>query len=234
MNVIAHRGASRLERENTVAAFRRAVALGADGVELDVRRTADETLVVHHDALLDDGRAIVETPEQELPQHVARLDAALDAASGVVVNVEIKNATGEPDFDPADTVVAAVAELLAARAEPAERWLVSSFRMETIDRLRALAPHVRTAFLTVDIDDDMLARVRRHGHAAVHPWVGNVTATSVAAAHALDLLVNTWTCNDPDRAVELAGWGVDGLVTDVPDVILAALAAARRSGATPA
>ena len=65
--VIAHRGASGLEPENTVAAFRRAVALGADGVELDVRRSADGVLVVHHDARLADGRAIVTVPEAELP-----------------------------------------------------------------------------------------------------------------------------------------------------------------------
>ena len=59
--VIGHRGASRAERENTLEAFHAAVAQGADGVELDVRRTADGALAVHHDAHLPDGRAIVLT-----------------------------------------------------------------------------------------------------------------------------------------------------------------------------
>ncbi len=56
--VIAHRGASKAFAENTVAAFRGALAMGADMVELDVRRTADGRLAVHHDARLPDGRAI--------------------------------------------------------------------------------------------------------------------------------------------------------------------------------
>ena len=72
-DVIAHRGASRLAPENTIEAFELAVAVGADGIELDVRRTADGVLVVHHDARLPDGRAIVELPWHELPP--ARADA---------------------------------------------------------------------------------------------------------------------------------------------------------------
>ncbi len=231
-SVIAHRGASRDERENTVAAFRRAVALGADGVELDVRRSADGVLVVHHDAHLGDGRAIVDTAARDLPAHVARLTAALDAAAGALVNLEIKNAPGEPDFDPDEGVAAAVAESLAARPEPADRWLVSSFRMETIDRLRALAPELATAYLTDRLDDTVLDAVAGGGHVAVHPWVGDLGATAIAAAHARGLRVNVWTCNDPVRALELARCGVDGIVTDVPDVILTALAAP--PAATPA
>jgi glycerophosphoryl diester phosphodiesterase len=77
--IIAHRGASRAERENTLAAFARAGGLGADGVELDVRRTADDRLVVHHDPRLADGRVIVDTPARDLPGHIPSLEAALAA-----------------------------------------------------------------------------------------------------------------------------------------------------------
>ena len=62
VQVLAHRGASRAERENTLRAFERACALGADGVELDVRRTSDDVLVVHHDPRVDGGCVIIETP----------------------------------------------------------------------------------------------------------------------------------------------------------------------------
>ena len=233
-DVIAHRGASRDERENTLAAFRRAVAVGADGVELDVRRSADGELVVHHDATLDDGRVIVETQAGELPEHVARLHEALDAAAGLIVNVELKNAPGEPDFDPDDSVAAAVADLLARRPEPAGRWLVSSFRLETVDRFRKFAPQVPTALLTDHLDDDVVALALGHGHTVVHPWFGDLTATAIQSAHGSGVRINAWTCNDPARAVELAGWGIDGIVTDVPDVIRAALAAADPPAATPA
>lgn len=225
-DVIAHRGASRAERENTLEAFRLAVALGADGIELDVRPTADGVLVVHHDARLDDGRAIVETPAADLPAHVPELGAALDACRDVVVNLEVKNDPTDPDFDPEDRRAAAVVELLARRAEPRQRWLLSSFRLETIDRIRDLAPDLATAFLTMAADAAAIERCRDHGHGTWHPWVGAVDAEAVAAAHAAGLRVNVWTCNDAEQANRLMAWGVDGIVTDVPDLMVSARALA--------
>lgn len=226
-DVIAHRGASGAARENTIEAFRLAAELGADGIELDVRPTADGVLVVHHDAHLADGRPIVATVRAELPPHVPDLDAALDAARGLVVNIELKNDPTDPDFDPADRLADAVVDLLARRDEPRHRWLLSSFRLATIDRARALAPDLATAFLTVDADVDIVARCVRHGHGTWHPWVGAVAADTIAIAHEAGLRVNVWTCNDPVVAARLAAAGADGIVTDVPDLISSALAAAR-------
>ena len=65
VQVIAHRGASKVERENTLAAFRRAGEMGADAVELDVRRTADGAMAIHHDAHLGDGRLICDLAADE-------------------------------------------------------------------------------------------------------------------------------------------------------------------------
>jgi glycerophosphoryl diester phosphodiesterase len=221
--VIAHRGASRVERANTVAAFERAVELGSDGIELDVRRTADGLLVVHHDAVLGDGRAIVETRQSELSFYLPTLAEALDACAGAWVNLEIKNDPGEPDFDPDDAVVHGVLAELERRGPGTGPWLVSSFRLETIDRCRALAPHVPTAWLVVEVGLDTPTMLSERGHAAVHPWVDTVTEDVIARCHAAGLAVNTWTCNDPARARELAGWGIDGICTDVPGVLLDAL-----------
>lgn len=225
-DVIAHRGASRGARENTIEAFRLAVALGAEAVELDVRRTADGVLVVHHDAVVGDGRAIVETRRADVPDHVPDLGAALDAAAGVVVNIEIKNDKRDPDFDPGDAVADAVVALLGRRDEPVSRWLVSSFRLATVDRLHAQRPDLPTALLSVDAEPSTIARCREHGHGTWHPWIGALSADAVSAARAEGLLVNTWTVNDPDQARRAAEWGVDGIVTDVPDVIRAALGSA--------
>ncbi len=72
--VIAHRGASAARPENTLEAFRHAATLGADWVELDVRRTADDRLTVHHDAVLPDGRAIVHLAAGDLPPVAALPD----------------------------------------------------------------------------------------------------------------------------------------------------------------
>lgn len=220
--VIAHRGASRAATENTLEAFTLAASMGADAVELDVRRTADGVLVVHHDAHLADGRAIVDVDHADLPGHVPDLGAALDACGALWVNVEIKNDEREPDFDPTDEIAATVAAALRARGDDA-RWLVSSFRLETVDRVRTAAPSIATAWLVVDGRGDVAARCAGHGHVALHPWVGGLDAATIAHCHELGLRVNTWTCDDPQRMVELAAVGVDGLCTNVPDVALAVL-----------
>ncbi len=217
--IIAHRGASVAEPENTVAAFRRAVEMGADGIELDVRRTADDQLVVHHDAHLADGRLIRATRSNDLPAGIAAFDDALDACDGVFVNVEIKNDPNEPDFDTSEWVMHRLAAHLSGRGLGA-RWLVSSFRWETVERCRVALPGVRTALLVFEIDDHVVKRLATHGHVAVHPWEAPLEADTVAAAHRAGLAVNTWTCNDPDRIRELMRWGVDGICTDVPDLAL--------------
>jgi glycerophosphoryl diester phosphodiesterase len=217
--VIAHRGASRYESENTVEAFGLAVAQGADGVELDVRRTADRQLVVHHDAYLPDGRVIAGTPLHELPASVATFDQALDACEGLFVNIEIKNDPDEPDFDATEWVAHAVTARLARRGG-GPRWLISSFRWETVGRVHQVLPSVRTAWLVYEATDVVLAACVDGGHWAVHPWVAALTEQHVADAHRRGLAVNTWTCDDPARIGELIGWGVDGICTNVPDVAL--------------
>ena len=218
--IIAHRGASRAEEENTLAAFRRAGVQGADGVELDVRRSADDRLVVHHDAALPDGRVIRATASADLPDRVPTLAAALDACAGMFVNIEIKNGPDEPDFDPTEWVAHRVVAELVSRT-PHSRWLISSFRLETVDVCRRLLPPVPTAWLVGPATDEVIATCARHGHAAIHPWDRHLTSDAVLAAHAVGLAVNTWTCDDPDRMRELIGWGVDGICTNVPDVGLA-------------
>ncbi|MBA2385763.1 MAG: glycerophosphodiester phosphodiesterase [Acidimicrobiia bacterium] len=227
ISVIAHRGASATRPENTVDAFREARRLGADAVELDARRTSDDQLVVLHDALLPDGRPLFRTPLRELPPSVPRLGEALDACDGMWVNVEIKNSIEDPDFDPGDGIVDLVVTELAARATP-ERWLISSFRAETLDRCRVLAPDIRTAWLVREADDAVVEHCVRAGHAAAHPWVGTLTADHVRRCHDAGLVVNTWTCNESGRMRELVAAGVDGICTDVPDVLVEVLADGRR------
>lgn len=218
--IIAHRGASRAERENTVAAFGAAVTMGADGVELDVRRTADDQLVVHHDPRLADGRVILHTRAADLPDHVPTLEAALDACAGVFVNIEIKNDPTEPDHDPTDWVAHRVGGMLV-RLGGGVRWLISSFRFETVGVCRTILPQARTAYLVEALDLDVIARTAAAGHVAVHPWVETLSEPMVRAAHGAGLAVNTWTCDDEARMGELIAWGVDGICTNVPDVALA-------------
>lgn len=213
-----------LIRENTVGAFRRAVEVGAAGVELDARRTADGAIVVHHDPVLGDGRAVVDCLAADLPGWVPTLGHALDACGGAFVNIEVKNDPGQPDFDENETVARGVMKLLAGRSEPSRNWLISSFRVESADWCRSADPAVATAWLTaspVGVADAEMVAAR--GHTAIHPWDATLDGEAIARCHDVGLQVNAWTCNDPERARDLAAWGVDGICTDVPGVILAAL-----------
>lgn len=220
VRVIAHRGASAAAPENTLEAFRLARTLGADWVELDARRTADGQVVVHHDAHLADGRAIVELPRADLPDHVCDLTDALDACEGMSINIEIKNWPADPDFDETEMIARAVVELVAER-DLHGRVLVSCFHYPTIELVRALDPRIPTAFLHLLIDRswaELAADVAAAGHTALHPWDGLVDAELMAAATAAGLEVNVWTVDDPERMARLIDLGVHGLCTNVPDV----------------
>jgi glycerophosphoryl diester phosphodiesterase len=206
-------------QENTIEAFRTARAMGSDGVELDVRRSADGALVVHHDPHLADGRAVIDVDQADLPDYVPRLRDALDACEGMWVNLEIKNDPLEPDFDASDSIAdQTVAELRDWNDD--DRWLISSFRIETIDRCRALQAGIRTAWLVEVVPDDVISTMVWRGHVALHPWVATLRRSHVDACHGAGISVNTWTCDDPERMVELIEWGVDGICTNVPDVAL--------------
>lgn len=213
-------------RENTIDAFAEARRQGAAGVELDVRRSADRALVVHHDAALPDGRVLVELSAADLPPEIPLLRTALDACAGMLVNIEIKNVEADVDFDPDQFLAAAVVDLLHERGtEPAD-VLVSGFGLAAIDRVRALDPAIPTGYLASARWDQpkALQRAIDGGHAAFHPYHLVVSPELVAQAHAAGLAVNTWTVDDPDRIRWLAEvCGVDAVITNVPDVALAAL-----------
>lgn len=231
--LVAHRGSGHRDgthRENTLAAFVLAGALGATWVELDVRRTADGALAVHHDAAVAGLRPICELTVHELPAWVPLLDEALDACAGMGVICELKDLPRDPGHDPAWPLAAAVAAVCAERlaAAPDRPLVVSSFAPDALRTVANAEPSVPTAWLTMAAFDQhaALAMAADLGCAALQPYEAAVTPELVAAAHDLGLRLDTWTVNDPDRLEELARMGVDGLMTDDVPMALAALARA--------
>jgi glycerophosphoryl diester phosphodiesterase len=224
--IIAHRGASRAARENTVEAFALAVAMGVDGIELDVRRSRDGYLVVHHDARIDGGAAIIDLDRRDLPGHIPDLHDALVACAGasgaieITVNIEIKNDANEPDFDADRSIAPLVARDALAVADP-PRWLISSFDLAMVDAVVATGAGIATAWLVVNVPEGAVPLLTERGHRALHPWFGSLDRSTVDECHAAGIAVNTWTCDDPERMRELIGWGVDGICTNVPDIGLA-------------
>jgi glycerophosphoryl diester phosphodiesterase len=197
--------------------------MGADAVELDVRRCGSGELVVHHDPKLSDGRTIFSVAKKDLPAHIPTLAEALDACGSMWVNIEIKNDPKEPDFDPQEVTTRKVVDFLRERGS-LDRWLISSFRRETVDLIRGLMPELKTAWLVMTIDDAQLENVASamasQGHTALHPWVKQLSQRMVDVFHRHGLQINTWTCDDPRRMRELIEWQVDGICTNVPDLAL--------------
>lgn len=222
--IFAHRGYTADAAENSLAAFRAAVDVGADWIELDVRRTADDVLVAHHDASLDDGRLLIETSAADLPDGVATLAEVLDACGDVGLNIEIKNSPGDPDYDEHSLIAVAVAGLVAAYRRP-DDVLVTSFNPGSIERLQDTDPSVPVGLVAFDAPDPMqlVARGAARHHAAIVPYVTLVTRRLVEAAHAEGLAVNVWTVNEPEVMHRMAELGVDGVITDRPDVARAEL-----------
>jgi len=227
MLVIGHRGASAAYAENTLIAFAGAVAQGADGIELDVRRTSDGALALSHDDTLPDGTVVVDTAMADLPEPMTDLASALEVCRPLaVVNTEIKNWPDDKDFDATEQLAAAVVALLDARGELDDgRNLISCFHLPTVDRVHELAPGLATAWLLGMVEDpaELIDKAAARGHVAVHPHHAFVNDDFVARAHAAGLKVNTWTCDDPDRIRWLADLGCDAVVTNAPDVALRAL-----------
>lgn len=218
--VIAHRGASVAARQNTLDAFRIAVEMGADWIELDVRRSRDDVLIISHDAHLDDGRFLVEHDHADLPDDVPTLAEALEACNGAKVNIEIKNEPDDRDYDAEHQISDATVGLALAYRDPQD-LLITSFNLDTVKRIQAVDPSLRVGFVTgfdVMQVQMLLDHAAEAGMDAIIPYDRTVDRRFIERAHEQGLAVNTWTVNDPDRMRELIGMGIDGLITDVPDV----------------
>ena len=211
--IIAHRGRHDVARENTLEAFALAREAGADGVELDVRRTRDGVLVVHHDPLVE-GRSIATSDRATLASHVCELADALRAAAPLLVNVEVKNLVepGGVYDETGDLARAVVAEV--ARTRLRGPVVYSSFDLATCRDLARAAGEVGWLCDVGEFDPARVELAAREGLAALHPHVGDVTAELVALAHERGLGVRVWTVNDPRDLARMFEVGVDAVITD--------------------
>lgn len=196
--VIAHRGASWDEPENTLAAFRRAIEVGADYVELDVHAAADGRLVVAHARPAD-------------PNGLPTLEEALDVTAGRIgAMVELKRAYRYRRHD----IVRRSVELLGPED------VVVSFEPWALREARRLRPELR---LLQHVAAVPLRFAASYAWAAGFRDA-RATPRALALARRLGLETTVYTVNDPERIRELAALGVTGIFTDRPDLALDALA----------
>lgn len=235
--VLGHRGARTRAPENTIAAFELARQQGADGVELDVRLDGAGRVVVFHDPTLGrtteqrDQRQLEDLTADELArvrvggEPVPLLDDALawSHETNQRLNIELKR-----DVRHRAQLVLEVGRRIARVADAPERVVLSSFDPVFVRGLSLLLPEVAVAWL-VHAKQRWLARApgaRLTGACGVHPEHVLLDRSSIARYRGTARFVGTWTVNDPARAALLAAWGVDTLIGDAPDEILAALAPA--------
>jgi glycerophosphoryl diester phosphodiesterase len=236
--VFGHRGARAHAPENTIAAFERAMADGADGVELDVRTTADDEVVVLHDvdlARVTGGRdartaaaldvAEICAVELEGGARVPTLAETLDwaEARGALLNVELKH-----DVRDRGTLARLTARLIRTRPRLAGRVLLSSFDPQLLAWSAIYARELPRALLVHAGERLAWTRATRLaaralGCVAAHPQHTMCSPALVRSLRDAGLRVNTWTVNDASEASALALLGVDGIISDDPAAILRGL-----------
>jgi glycerophosphoryl diester phosphodiesterase len=244
--VIAHRGASGVAPENTLAAFRKAVELGAGFIETDLQLSRDAHLVGLHDDTLDRttngcGPVSVKTLEE-----LGRLDAGSWFRRSS--NQETANFAGEhiPTIEEIlafgrDHEIGLHLEIKTAGPSGAEHAIVGalhasdgvahsvvmSFDASTLRRVRQLDPLVMTGFLYSDRSAAAVETEVNLGARQLLPRADRVTRELVSNAHAHDVKVVAWTANAPEEMQKLIAAGVDGIITDYPDRLVELLGAAQ-------
>jgi len=233
---IAHRGASALAPENTIAAFERAVELGADVIELDLHMSRDGELVVIHDDTLDrttDGRGVVhELNLKDLKrldagrwfgkefagERIPTLTEVLQRFAGKVpLALEVK--AGSAFFPGIEEKVISALRRHSAIGQAA----VASFDHYALQRLKEIEPTLRTAALLVGRPVSLSALAGPAKADGLALEASFVTKTEVEACRAAGLQLVVWVVNDPAQMRHFIRLGVDGIITDRPDLLRLAL-----------
>lgn len=225
MLIYGHRGASATEPENTLLAFRRAIEMGAEGLELDVQATSDRVPVILHD------RELTRTTSGSSAVDLIDFDTlrGFDAGSGerVPTLAETLELVGDRVHLDIEVKQGGIErEVLDVLAQyPDVRWAISSFDWTTLERIRALSPEADLWLLAVLVNDSLFhtaRRLRASGVSLHHSALTEPTAKRLIDA---GLKIVIWTVNDVAEAARVRALGAAGLCTDAPDVIIAGLQA---------
>lgn len=236
MLVLAHRGASAYAPENTEPAFRKAIELGADGVELDVHLCKDGHMVVNHNFDVDhnsDGLGLIEEYTlKELKKldfgfrkgaefkgtPILTLEEALELVKDMrLINIEIKSAQ-----TPYPGLSEKVCRLVQ-KMNLTQKVILSSFNHRVALECRGYLKDIPVGLLYDKPIFNPARYAARQEAQAIHPHSALLSKNQVRIAKELGIQVNVWTVDKPQRALTLQSWGCDAVITNKPDVILKAL-----------
>jgi len=224
--VYAHRGDSAHAPDNSIEAFTLAVEAGADGIELDVRRTADGHLIIAHDAVHPTLGPLASCTLDEIRATDDRIPTFREGLSAIppsrFVNVEIKPQPRESGSQPGRTIVDATISEIEAYDDPS-RILVSSFDPRMVGRSRKIAPALATGLLVSDrVLLGVATRWAQHaGHRTLHlppSHLGQDPGRVVAETEERGLGIVAWTIDDPAEIEKLCRAGVIAIITNDPAV----------------
>lgn len=246
--VIAHQGGDGIWPGNTLFALQNAADLGADVLEMDLHITADGTLVLIHDETVDrttDGTGEVEAMTlEELKQLDAGYDWSLDDGAsypfrgqGITIPTLEEVFTAFPEYrmtieiKKTNTSMAKPFCEMIREYDMQDKVLVASFHDERLKEFRAECPDVATSSAKNETTVFVLLTKALLGdlyspkfHALQVPEESSgitvMTEGFVRAAHARNLAVEPWTINDEESMRKFITWGVDGIITDRPDIML--------------
>lgn len=219
-----HRGARGHEPENTVRSVRKALKLGADGVEVDVYFVDGKLIVIHDDTLerTTNGKGRV---EKKAFAYLRSLDAGLGEQiptlreifrtvnRRAVVNVELKGAhTAAP-------VASLIIEYVNRRGWRFKDFLVSSFDWEQLGEIKMICPKIRIGLLTSKIPREFLKTAKKIGAWSINVAAKCVTPELVKGARRHGLKIFVFTVNEPKDIATMKKFAVDGVFTDFPERI---------------
>lgn len=224
--VFAHRGGGALAPENTIAAFDNGLALGADGLELDVHLSRDGVVVVHHDRLLDRTTTLRGAVAERTADELRR--AGVPTLADVLARYPDPRLIVEMKVNHPELAAATIDVIRRARA--IDRVCLGSFGVRVLRAARAFEPAIATSGAREEVRWALyrswcrwpVSRVGYSGY-QVPERAGRTRVVSprfIAAAHDAGLGVQVWTVDTEEVARRLLGWGVDALITDRPDVIV--------------
>ena len=216
--IYAHRGASAQYPENTLAAFRRALEIGVEGIELDVHLSADGVPMVIHDSTVDrttnGSGAVAEMTCAALQE--------LDAGSGerIPTLAEVLDRVGDRVHIDIEVKANRAGEAVLREVEQRRlRWLISSFDWDVLRFVRSRRADAELWPLTVGASDDAIAVAKELGAPALAISHRGLDADIAAYLRDQGLDFWVWTVNDPDLAGTLIDWGAIGICTDDPAAI---------------
>lgn len=223
IEVIGHRGCKGLAPENTLLAFRKAIELKVDAIELDVRLTKDKKLVVIHDDSLErttNGKGLVSKKTlkelKELDagngQKIPELDEVLKLCKGKTkIHIELKE-------DTVDKVLS-----LIKKRKLNDSVVIISFNSSFLEKVKKEMPEIETGLIFAQKPLNLLQQIKEAKVNAIHPLTAITNKALVEFAHKNNLKIRPWTANNPKEMYRLKALNVDGIYTDYPDRLIKVL-----------